>query len=256
MINIIFIHGIYTKYLQLSNYSGILFNNIIKEYKRLDNIRNNEELTIFNQKEIYWTSAVNDLINRYINLEYNLNDKKGKWDWLTKEIDPLALQVMFYIKDKGDKKQGKNLILKIIHQKIEEYLKETKELVIIAHSLGSVIAFDYLFGFGKYKLSSKANVGAFITIGSPLALFISAMGHSDSKKRLPKNIKNWYDIFDPDDAVAKRSKLYFKNIKIKEIIVNTGWDPLKTHINYWYSRETAFEIAKILKKIKNNHFKG
>ena len=64
-----------------------------------------------------------------------------------KKIDPLALQIMYYIKDKGDKASGEMGILEKGDKVFKSIAHEAKDTIIAAHSLGSVIAFDYLFGF-------------------------------------------------------------------------------------------------------------
>ncbi len=201
----------------------------------------------FVQHEIMWADVTTNLTSRYLHLEYELYGRKpGLWNWVTKEIDPLALQIMYYIKDKGDKASGEMSILGKVDRGFHVAAEKSKDVVVIAHSLGSVIAFDYLFKFRKFFLPPELNVRAFITLGSPIPLFISAMGHVESELTLPPNIKAWYNILDHNDGIARRCKPFFKNIPVKDVKVRTGLLPLEAHCKYWQSRATATEIAKII----------
>jgi pimeloyl-ACP methyl ester carboxylesterase len=153
---------------------------------------------------------------------------------------------MYYIKDKGDKASGVMGILAEIDRKIRFITQDIKECLIIAHSLGSVIAFDYLFGFRKYRFPEDVLVQAYISMGSPIPIFTSSMGHVDSELSLPANIKHWYNIYEQEDAIARRCAPFFKNIPVKDLQVNTGLLPLSAHARYWKNKQTAEAIAKIL----------
>lgn len=252
MLNFVFIHGV--NY-QITGYSNWLFRNTIYYHKRFlkkKGLKQNEieqKISQIIQKEILWADVTTDLTNRYLNLEYELfGKKKGLWNWASRKIDPLLLQVMYYIKDKGDKNTGTMGILEKVDRSFKQISKDSKGMIIVAHSLGSVIAFDYLFRFRKYALDSEINVLAFITLGSPLPLFISAMGHAESNLVLPKNINSWYNIFDNEDGIARRCKPFFPKIGVQDINVSTGIFPISAHVKYWRSKQTAFVLADILNK--------
>ena len=253
MINLIFIHGVND---QTTGYSNWLFEKIKDYYRSLlkhkgmaeDKIE--QRLAQVVQKEFLWADVTTNLTNRYLQLEYELfGGKKGLWNWVAKKVDPLALQIMYYIKDKGDKQSGVMSILKRIDDSFKSATQQSKDVVIVAHSLGSVIAFDYIFGFRKYYLDPSCNVLAFITMGSPIPIFTSAMGHVDSELELPENVKAWYNVFDNEDGIARRCKPFFQDIPLEEIQVNTGILPISAHINYWRNKQTASVIAKVLNRI-------
>ncbi len=253
MINLIFIHGVNS---QTTGYSNWLFKQIKCYYRAILRGRDlkekviEERLAQLVQKEFLWADVTTNLTNRYIDLEYELyGGKQGLWNWAARKIDPLALQIMYYIKDKGDKQSGIMSILSRIDESFRSACKDSKDMVIIAHSLGSVIAFDYIFGFRKYCLDSSCNVLAFITMGSPIPIFTSAMGHADSELNLPASVRGWYNILDDDDGVARRCKPFFQNIPLQDIKVRTGIFPLSAHIKYWRNRQTASVITGILDKI-------
>ena len=237
MFNLVFIHGINS---QTTGYSNQLFDNIKNAYST--EIRKNglpekevqDKVASLVQKEVIWADVTTDLTNRYIELEYELYaKKKGFWNFVFKGIDPLVLQILYYVKDKGDKQSGTMSILQRVDDKFKEITETSKEMIVIAHSLGSVIAFDYLFSFRKFGLDASWNVPAFITLGSPIPLFVSAMGYADSNATLPSNVKSWFNIFDNEDGVARRCKPFFKNIDVQDLNVSTGFWPIDAHAKYW-----------------------
>ena len=240
MTNLIFIHGVNS---QTTGYSNRLFKNIVKAYRRRLNAEGKSKKIIKEmtsqliQKEIIWANVTTDLINRYLFLEYGLKKRSGKWNLLFKQIDPLAIQVMHYVRDKGHNRKAPMGILKSVDLSFKNAcLNKPDKIIIIAHSLGSVIAFDYVFGFRRHKLSPKIKVQALITLGSPIAMFTTAMGFTDSKIKLPKNVRRWINIMDPDDGIARLCKPFFKNIPVQDILINTHWSPLGAHTAYWKRR--------------------
>lgn len=252
MTNVIFLHGINS---QTTGYSNQLFDNIKNAYYRVllksgmsvDEAQQNVASLV--QKEIIWADVTTDLTNRYIELEYELfGKKKGFWNFLCKNVDPLVLQILYYVRDKGDKQTGVMSILKRVDEKFKEIAETSSDMVIVAHSLGSVVAFDYLFGFRKYSADSSWNIKALITLGSPIPLFISAMGHADSDASLPLNLKTWFNVFDKEDGVARRCKPFFKNVPVEDVGVSTGFLPINAHSKYWKNRQTARIIAQIIAK--------
>jgi len=253
MTNLIFIHGINE---QTSGYSRGLYNMILKYYKAallkkgLKEKEARERAMALIPRELLWADVTTDITTRYLTLQYGPKNKSLLCRMLTPKIDPLVMQILFYVKDKGDKKTGEMGILERVDRKFMEYQKEgLKDCVIVAHSLGSVIAFDYIFGFRKYKLPRSVVVKSFISFGSPIPIFISSMGHVDSDLKLPENVHQWVNILDKDDAVARFCAPFFKNIDIREIEVNTGMNPIKSHCYYWQSVPTARKIAEIISDI-------
>ncbi len=76
-----------------------------------------------------------------------------------------------------------------------------KRIMLIAHSMGSIIAYDVL---RLYEHSESIEVEHFITIGSPLGLPIVAhkiRGEFRTRKT-PNNVRRWTNIADPGDKVA------------------------------------------------------
>ena len=97
-------------------------------------------------------------------------------------------------------------------------------------------------------LDAKGSVKTFVTMGSPIPIFTASMGYIESELKLPANVKQWVNILDKDDAIARYCRPYFKNIDIREIEVNTGSNPIKSHGYYWYSKPTARIVAKMIEE--------
>ena len=254
MTNLIFIHGVNS---QATGFSNRLYKNILKFYKNgligngMSESLAEERAQALIQKEVLWADVTTDLTNQYLTWQLGITKRPGKWNFLMEKIDPLIIQILFYVKDKGDKKTGLMNILKEVADDFKKACSNNADkVVIIAHSLGSVIAFDYVFGFRKYKLSPKVNVEALITLGSPIPIFNAGMGHVESEAARPPNVKRWINILDPDDGVARYCRRYFKNIKPEDVEVNTGFGPLSAHAGYWESKRVAELIAGNLIKWK------
>lgn len=161
-------------------------------------------------------------------------------------IDPLLIQILHYVRDKGRKGSGPMHILKRVHRAFQGFFPGTTraDLIVVAHSLGAVIAFDYLFRFRAVALRRGLRIRAFITVGSPLPIFTVAMGYPRSDLRLPSTIDRWVNILDPEDGVARYHCPHFPHIPVEECIVETGWTPLAAHTSYWADREVAEIVTK------------
>ena len=254
-LKLIFIHGVND---QSTNYSKGLFERIQNSLKKKLKTKgkSNSEITQILQvvvcHNVLWADSTTGLTNRYCQLQYQ--SSRLFWKFFTRKIDPLAMQIMQYIKDKGDRKTGSMNILRDVDDEMGKIFLQTnigdfkpgedKHAIIIAHSLGSVIAFDYVFCFrDKCRLDENATIHSFITMGSPIPIFTSAMGHPDSDLMLPPNVKRWVNILSRNDGIARSTKIYFNNIPIEEKEVFTGFFPIQAHGGYWKSGRTASIIA-------------
>lgn len=259
-LKVIFIHGVNN---QTTNYSSNLYQKILSicrselANRGFSDTAIHETLNKSVQHEVMWADITTDLTNRYLQLEYD-EHSHFFWDALKKPIDPLTIQIMQYIKDKGDKQSGRMNILRKMHTDMEDIFSwknlgedpsphEGNNAIIVAHSLGSVIAYDYVMGFRKEyslkNLKKDITVQAFITMGSPLPIFTTAMGHPDNDLVLPAYIKNWINILSPKDGIARHMKPFFRNIPIQEHEVSTGFLPIQAHTGYWDNTDTAKYIA-------------
>lgn len=249
MVNLIFVHGVNS---QTTGYSTPLYQAIIKAYEqelghqglKLEQAQDRARGLV--QHEILWAEDTLDLTNRYLTLQFKVAGRKGKWNFIDEIVDPLVIQILYYVKDKGHQK-GPMTILKAFDQDIKRLgFKPKDRVVFIAHSLGSVINYDYLFGFRKYKIAPEQKVDGFFSMGSPIPIFSAAMGYPENDLRQPANLKHWVNILDPDDGVARYCKRHYPRSRVEDVEVNTGWTPIGAHVHYWESFETAKVIANRL----------
>ena len=102
----------------------------------------------------------------------------------------------------------------VIREKLYNVLKkhQDKEILLIAHSMGSIVAYDVLIRHEK-----EIKIDSLLTIGSPLGVpFIfdklknnfSTDPEDEKKLRTPDNILNeWINYADPEDKVAQHVTL-------------------------------------------------
>lgn len=69
--------------------------------------------------------------------------------------------------------------------------------VIVAHSLGSIVAYRAL-----QQLGGRANVVGLVTVGSPLGLNTVREMLTPPALSMPAGVQQWFNAYDPGDAVA------------------------------------------------------
>jgi len=168
---------------------------------------------------------------------------------------------------------------KRIHARIREHLAhlrtslgdQDKPLIIIAHSLGSVIASNYTWDAqrqNKYSLGANSfermeTLASLVTFGSNIPLFTLAL--SDPKPiefppaQLPANLKaaaKWLNFFDPDDVLGyplkPLSPSYGETVSA-DIEVNVGglftsWNPI-SHTEYWTDDNFTKPVAALIRDV-------
>jgi hypothetical protein len=125
---------------------------------------------------------------------------------------------------------------------------QDKKIMLIAHSMGSIIAYDVLRAYGD---SETLKIEHFITIGSPLGLPIVA--HKICKefgvKQTPDNVQRWTNIADPGDRVALDCNLadeYQPNngVQVADVLVYNKYvnhaGKANNHKSYGYLRAPEF----------------
>ncbi len=167
-----------------------------------------------------------------------------------------------------------------VHHSIVELKKklgnEDKPVIVIAHSLGSVIISNYIWDrqkkqhldpYGATPFERLETLAGIITFGSPIPIFTLAYKKKDVKSikfppdALPSNLKSnakWLNFFDVDDVLGWPLKHLSKSYKFrvsKDNKINVGgiftsWNPL-CHFKYWtdddFTKPVAQYISDILK---------
>ena len=96
-------------------------------------------------------------------------------------------------------------IRELLKQQLRPLLANSGKVLLIGHSLGSVIAYDTLWELSHLEhLTGKIDL--FLTIGSPLGMnYVQRrlMGHDRTgKKKYPTNIRRWVNISSVGDITA------------------------------------------------------
>ena len=155
---------------------------------------------------------------------------------------------------------GQNAIRERLLEKLVPYVGTPDPVTIVAHSLGSVVAFDVLYYHNWHTWRGLFKPANLFTLGSPIALFSLSVG-SDGKQETKNNPKIampdpyltqqsgvWYNFFDAQDIIGYHLESYFQNkYAVKDILVQTGTLPLKAHTEYWINNEILTTIAQRLK---------
>lgn len=121
-------------------------------------------------------------------------------------------------------------------------------IVLIGHSLGSVIAFDVLQEELRGRKDSR--IKALVTLGSPLE-WVTKIRRAMSAEagELPLGVcgTKWINCYDPQDPVPLRRALdseLFKGVENVEDI--SGEKLIDAHCAYWKSQRIAEKIAGLI----------
>jgi hypothetical protein len=128
----------------------------------------------------------------------------------------------FYINNNGSRSLAKQAII----DRLSEILKghKGKKILLISHSMGSIIAHDVLLDH-----LPGLKIDTLVSIGSPLGqkyvlrkILEEQKNNSGNKLRVPENIqRNWYNLSDLDDKGALNhllADIYVSNSKGVKII--------------------------------------
>lgn len=127
-------------------------------------------------------------------------------------------------------------------------------VVLVGHSLGSVIAADWLASGARGSSGRTARtVDGLVTLGSPLPITAAALLH-----HAPPPVPRWLNLFDPDDPVGhplgRISPAYaavVRDVAVRNTRGVGGWltrhrpvtGPLRAHCDYWLNPQVHAAIA-------------
>ncbi|WP_151194220.1 lipase/acyltransferase domain-containing protein [Cysteiniphilum sp. JM-1] len=114
---------------------------------------------------------------------------------------------------KGQKRPLRKILMRELIDALSVHAKESKEIIVIGHSMGSIICYDVLRNIRSFL--PDINIKCFITMGSPLTYAITYKhpfleltdGHFRNKPRTPSAVQSWYNFSDPRDVACYRLKL-------------------------------------------------
>lgn len=210
----------------------------------------------------YWSPILQDQQNvtwRRLQQGSRMDDKLFR-KWIVSALgDPVSYLSGFF-------KDGKPVYGQI-HECIRASLErlatrlvdaDTKPLMILAHSLGSVIVSNYIWdqnfnrkednvGIGKTPFERTETLTSFITFGSNIPLFLPAsppikcipFPHAKLPDYLKSEVK-WQNVYDPDDVLGYPLETIWDDLQgtvITDITINAGVFPISetplSHIAYW-----------------------
>lgn len=190
--------------------------------------------------------------------------KDGWMDYLRSRVLDAGGDFLDFMKDKLDmdepaenvlKKKLPDLyryykeeaIRKELRRRLRDAITENRDLrlMVVAHSMGTIIAYDVLRELGKED--PTLSIEHFVTIGSPLGL--PHVKHMIAKEspfiRTPSIVKKWSNLADRRDPVALDVHLsddYEENyagVKVKDDLVMNDWGGIN-HKSYGYLRTPEF----------------
>ena len=142
----------------------------------------------------------------------------------------------------------------MIQQRIKDELKiidgDKGTVTFIAHSLGTVIASDFIYDRQEEKDFGNFQLGNFFTMGSPIALFALRWGADAFNKPIRVDNPNgcWINILDKDDPIAyplKDLNKEYNDVVLADKEINVG--PVGvSHVMYWKNEEVHKTIARKL----------
>jgi hypothetical protein len=140
-----------------------------------------------------------------------------------------------------------------IQLRIKDELKiingDQESVTFISHSLGTVIASDFIWDRQDKKDFGNFQLGNFFTMGSPIALFALRWGAELFNKPIRIDAPGaWINILDKDDPIAYPLKGLNKeyNAAVREDKeVDTGLVGI-SHVKYWKNKEVHQTIARKL----------
>ncbi len=131
-------------------------------------------------------------------------------DWV---VGRLAKDLAFYYDESRmitNRQKTKEPASKVLRDELKNALVEEKgnELMLIAHSMGSIIAYDALRDLGMPGVDSDVSVKTLVTIGAPLGLphvkhKIKKERSYDDRVRTPSIVTgNWVNLADRKDPIS------------------------------------------------------
>ena len=166
-----------------------------------------------------------------------------------------------------------------IHERIRDHLSklrarlggQDKPVIVIAHSLGSVIMGNYIWDeqkkapIGKTDLEKMKTLAGVVTFGSNIPLFTLAFEERDIKcfdfppAGLPPPLKanaRWLNFFDADDVLGYPLKPVSPDYaaKVKQDIeihvggLFTSWNPV-SHVEYWEDDDFLEPVSALIRDV-------
>ena len=169
-------------------------------------------------------------------------------DELRDQITQTVQDVCFYLRD--DPK-----FVGPIRQELIDKLHDAQqydEIVLVSHSLGTIVAFDVLNAWTE----SKPRIAYWFTLGCPLTWALRLRDNTPTRLNNDK-VQRWYNVFDTSDIVASPLCPRFSKPgdNILDIFVNVGIGPVDSH-NYLDYRTPTTTLRLIADAVRATNQSG
>lgn len=152
-----------------------------------------------------------------------------------------------YFSARGDNQTASPIaqrVMDAMRKAAEQKEKEGGELIVIGHSMGGVILCDIVTCYGK-----DIPIDVLITVGSQYPLFADLQmfpGVDMSKRPCPKpeNVKEWINIFDPNDFLGYPASHIFEGVRDYHLATYAIGGA--AHTDYFNRRSFYFQLARRL----------
>jgi hypothetical protein len=158
--------------------------------------------------------------------------------------------------------EGERRLRNYVYRELDKIIRhESPSFSILAHSLGSIIAYDYLFDlFGKpntkrrrVRRDGRQRLDHLFTTGSPIALFLLRKAHlmlkAGALSKNPVGLRrprgSWLNFWNHQDVMAYPLERFFPRL-VSDRLVDTGSLIFNSHLGYWTNRHVAEQIADTL----------
>ncbi|MFJ9818664.1 serine peptidase [Streptomyces sp. NPDC101151] len=130
---------------------------------------------------------------------------------------------------------------------VEQEIRERRPHVVVAHSLGSVVAYEALWA------QPDIEIDLLVTLGSPLALPHAVFPRlappaRDELGQKPPSVRRWVNIADPGDLVAIPAGGISRRFRLVDLDVGDAIHAFDFHLaaNYLACRKLADVLAESL----------
>lgn len=271
-LRVIFVHGISDILPKKADYTDGFEARLHKELEKIGvippNATEDEIKSILTCEPAYYADIGAEQEEELLEAYHHERDQDHFYGFLDQALDTVAFDKArrFFITSASDvllyqDDACKDLIRKRVLDTITPYINTGDPVTIVAHSLGSVVAFDLLYYYEWYDWKplgfKPANL---FTLGSPIALFSLATNTAGQPKTkydpaVPMEDPNlvqpegvWYNFLDAQDLIGYPLEYYFRNkYKVKDILVQTGTSPIEAHTAYWKNEKVLHTLAERLK---------
>lgn len=229
----------------------------------------------FEKIGVEWHQETTRGLTRIFRDAFDSEPRELGWSTLLQPVMSLRTFMTFFLGDVvAYVTEHDNRIRRTVWHQLRARVADGQPFSIIAHSLGSVIAFDFLFNLfvqdepfdpvpGKEQVvdAFKAQFRGLYTLGSPIGLFMLRYGDLWQRNQDPfdeilnpleKRRHTWLNFWDEQDVIAYPLERLFgrndanRDRPLQDVKVCTGIEPVSAHLGYWDDAAVARRIAETL----------